>query len=172
VFDTVDQGEKKTSGDILAIMGERNPNVLAATARWIVAVSTGSLPSYAPTPAETERVIAIHPAMRRWVAKCSSSNKARKMFPSHLIAVVTVASERYGDSVVERFVEQVIDGVGLEKGSPALLLRERMLDQTAHKKAAPKILVAMAIKAISAHCNSREKLPFLRWKQDDAWPKL
>lgn len=172
-FDTVDQGTKKTNGDVLAIGGEANALQVAAAARWVLVIEDkGTFASRSPTAIEVESVLSRHPSLRRWASRVMASKPAKRLMHSYVIAVLAIASERYGDAAVDRLFEHIADGCGLQKGSPALLLRERLLEQSQYKRIDPKIMTAMTIKAVIAFMQGKDKIGFLRWLPGEAWPAL
>jgi hypothetical protein len=91
---------------------------------------------------------------------------------AYVVAVMTVAAEKYGDAIVDRFFDEVADGVGLGKGSPSLLLRELLLFESGHARRDARTMTALTIKAMKAFIAGKRQMAFLRWSSTEPWPEL
>lgn len=173
VFQTIDQGKKRTVGNMLAIAGEINHSTLASALRWILIISerVGST-KRSVTPAECFQALTKHQSVRRWVAYHQNSKDLRALFDSNVVAVATLAAEKYGDEVVERFLWQLASGEGLKRTDPAYELRARAIQNKTRTTRTPDYLfVPLIIKAMKAFVNGKQ-IGVLRLRDDEEYPTI
>lgn len=169
-FKTFDGGRRRSAGDALAILGEKNVNAMAAGARcYIFYNSTRSREFSFITPTQISEAVAKHPDIRHW-AQRHQTGKTLKKFSTSLIGFLTVASEIHGREKLEPFVEKLDSGVNLMANDPAFVLRERVLTQgsTKLKKEAMNVFF---IKSINAHIECKP-LTILRYSENEELPRI
>tara|TARA_R110000868_G_scaffold395488_2_gene667237 strand:- start:180 stop:959 length:780 start_codon:yes stop_codon:yes gene_type:complete len=170
-FKTFDGGKKRGTGDMLAIKGELNAIKLAAVARAYAMLQEPKKPGGDFTPTVVMDCLDKHPELRYWTQK-QVGNGVLKRFPSLLSAIAAAASEKYGNDVVEVFFDKLATGIGLQKGDPALLLRERFLNLSDKKmRMQHNMSTGLIVKAINAHIKGK-KLGVLRFNPEEAMPVI
>ena len=172
-FRTIDQGKKRTVGDVLATRGESNHTTLASALRWILLIETkGSFAKQAATPAQCLAMLEAHPSARRWAAYHANNKELRALFDSNVVAVATLAANKYGDEVVERFLAQLASGEGLKRTDPAYELRARAIQNKTRVNRTPDYLfVPLIIKAMKAFVNGKQ-IGVLRLRDDEEYPSI
>lgn len=168
-FQTMDGGRKRGAQDVLSLAGEANAVSLAATARAFLAYHlTGRNASFI-TSSQVLQCVNDNPDLRKWNSKRISCKTISK-FPSALAAYATISARKHGDESIVEFFEQLNSGVGLEKGSPALLLRDRLMANQV-SKLSKQMQNALIIKAMNAHTQCR-LLGVLRWQEAENFPSI
>ena len=173
VFDTLDQGFKRSASDILSISGEKNTHVLAAAARAILAIENEGLFAFAYTIKQIEECVRRYPTLREWVRKLIGS-KAKLLAPSVIPAVLTLGSELHGDEVADEFLSHLATGANMSATHPALVLRERLIEARAArvKQLRQVATAAYAIKAWNAYVTGKP-ISILRFKPNaEVFPKI
>ena len=139
-FDTLDRGLHRQARDVFAIQGVHNATAAASIVRLIcVYESTGNpfnaTPEAAPTIQQIEKRLhedeeAILKATRK-----SCANKWVVKYVSQSIGgfCYYVFSKQYQDQADE-FFRRLSSGTQLEKGSPILLLRDRLMEDKDKKE--------------------------------------
>lgn len=167
-FATMDQGSKRTVGDVLTIRGEENANTLGATAvniwRWEQFPDDRLKSSAVPTQAEIADLIETHSFLREAVKFTArhrvtglSGTRAATLF--FLFAQVDTADA--GD-----FFLSLETGANISERSPILKLRELLINNyTGKRKLDQGELFAVAIKAWNLYRRNREvPATGLRWR--------
>lgn len=170
-FSTIDTGKSRSGGDVLAIKGEVNCTKLSAAATAYLKETLIGKDQYQITKTQISECVDQHPHLRYWVKKYVASGSMKKLFPSNLCGLMTIASEKYGFEKLDCFFNKLATGAGLEAGDPAYVLRERMLNQSGVSKLSTNHVRAFMVKAINA-CLLNKKLSFLRWTSDEDAPKI
>lgn len=170
-FETHGQTRRRSNSDVLAISGEKNYTVLAAAARFYVAYKQGMHSAESRTISAPQVLACIekHPELRYWATRFSGSKNVSKM-SSALVAYLTVASELYGVDKLDKFFDKLHTGTNLAQGDPALLLRERLLNQGV-AKLTRTVAQAFMVKAINAHIHNK-KISILRHKAGEEFPQI
>jgi hypothetical protein len=149
VFDTIDVGKRRTSGDTLSCRGEKNAARLAAALIMIEKYMTGRAEkSIRFSNTEVEGLLAKYPEARESVM--SSISGKGLLLPSVLDACHYLFSKK--DLVMTAvFMEKIFKGIGLEEGDPWYALRERLLmNSMSTAKLSKALLMALCIKAWNA----------------------
>ena len=170
-FKTIGQGKRRGPSDALAIDGEVNTSALAAGARAYIQYSTTGRAAYEITTPQIIQTVRDHPELRYWT-RCYAGAKPMTRFPSLIIGLLTVASEKYGTSKLDTLFEKLASGVGLSEGDPALVLRERFT-RIAGMRHSVNLAQAKGfiIKTINAHILGK-KITMLRISHDEAAPRI
>lgn len=170
VFDTIDTGRNRKASDVFAIAGEPHATRLAAAARTIVLLR-GADVNGKVTPAQCRQVLVDTPELRFWVNRYNSHKTLRKLIPSSIAALATLYARIHGTDLVEQFMDEVNSGIGLERGSPALTLRERFIDRARGQTFNSTLILAYCIKAMNAHVTGK-KIAILRMTADEKFPEI
>jgi hypothetical protein len=129
-FMTIDTGKVRSSSDALGIAGESNTTALASMLRFVLQYEAGTLAGRSISNAQVIEAIGRHPAIRSWVVRSKQLGKITRL-ASPVGAVCYLASLSRPETA-HMFMEELISGAGLQKGSPTLALRERLVQ---HKNA-------------------------------------
>jgi len=149
VFDTIDVGKRRSSGDTLGCRGEKNAHRLAAALIMIDKYMTGRVEkSVQYSNTEVEGLLAKYPEVR--TSLMTTMNGKGLLLPSVLDCCHYLFSKK--DPVMtEVFMEKIFKGVGLEEGDPWYVLRERLLTNSiANAKLSKALMMALCIKAWNA----------------------
>jgi hypothetical protein len=170
-FDTIDQGRKRTGSDVLSIKGEKNSAALASALRWILCIEYGNA-NHKVTASELLQMLEKYPEARRWATFYSGSKEMRALFNSPLIAIATLFSHKYGDAVVERLMQQLANGEGLNKSDIAYQLRHRAIQNKSRiTKIRDSAFAHMTVKAFKAFVMNKP-IAVLRVQSDEAFPEI
>lgn len=138
VFDTLDQGRKRTGGDVLYTNGLKNHNALAAACAQLFRMLqnrplyTGqdAIPAYGVATI-FERHKGLADTMS-YVGPLHREAEAPVIGIGHAVAYVYVLGEIMGKpDLSKQFAEGLLTGAGLEAGHPLLKLRQRIFDARA-----------------------------------------
>jgi hypothetical protein len=170
VFHTIDTGMKRSNAQILGIAGFANSTALASAARAIFVIKNNANPGAQKNAVTTQEILDVikeHPLiekfMSRFVAGKRGEQGLRKLLPSGSVGVFTMFAEKYGESVVSLFIDQLLSGEGLKKHDPVYELRERMIsNRGAVAKLDAIVILALLIKALDNFIQNRS-VNFLRW---------
>jgi hypothetical protein len=173
VFDTIDTGSKRTAANVLAINGEVNSNLLAATLRMVGSYFKGSNFLDQFSNQEIQSLLTEHPAIRESVT-WYTSKKSKIMIGS------VACSARYLCSLKDLdesnlFFDKVFSGEGLETGSAILALRNFLIaDMSSVKKMSPPIRLTMTLKSWNLY-RKGNKVSFIRMispGKNNAFPQI
>lgn len=169
VFDTVDGGSKRTGGDILSILGEKNATTLAGALMYLKKYLSGSMTiSTSMSPVEMEELLNENPDIRDSVKHCVKYRT--KMFSTSLMSALHYVFSYYDQEEADRFAEKLSTGVGLESGDPVYVLRERLMQNLISKSKLPGGVVgALMIRAWNATRDGK-KVKFVQWKNGQKFP--
>lgn len=158
--DTMDGGRRRTVGNVLAIHGESNVNVVGAVARRVWHWDQGNK-RFAnfqnPSTAELLKVLSKYPSIRRSAEIGTRTNKSYRPagasvtgFAHHLLLPIDD-----GDCAV--FFAQLETGAELHQGHPILTLRSRLQrDRDTQKRVPFHTAVAMYVRAWNALREGRD----------------
>lgn len=123
-FATLDTHKKRTAADVLGIEGVKNCSRVAATARAYVRLKYSIMTARNYTNEQYADFVANHPSVIKWG---SIKTKQTNMFKAFVFGVIAAIEDTYDAATAQQFYEKVIEGIGLQKGDPEMLLRNRML---------------------------------------------
>ena len=173
-FRTVDVGMRRTAGQQLAIASMKNATASAAIARWVVVIEEqiqNDRVKQVVTMPEIFDAIERHPLISKYATR-HSAGKLKFLVPTCSMAPMVLAAEKYGEDLVDQFVNDLDTGEGTSKGDPAFEFRERMItNRGSVAKLRTETIVLFAMKAISAFCNGR-KIGVLRIMAKEGFPSL
>ena len=151
-FKTMDLGKKRNLADMLAIDGEKNTTKLARALRFLAMYEAGTFSGGTYTPQQLEDCLRRHPGVRNWMAP----NKQMYKVTGHAAIVLAVCylGSLTRPHAAEVFMRLLLDGAGLEKGSPVLTLRDRLQqDRAATSKLPASYVAQLVIHAYNAFAN-------------------
>ena len=172
-FHTIDIGSKKRGlSDVLAIAGEKNYIVLSAALAVIKAweVNQEQIISYGQFSAQQiEEVLSRHPEVR---THASIRDGVKSMMHPSLACALSYLFSLVDSVKTDMFFDRLQHGVGLEKGSPILLLRDRLFLNKASKSKLPKKeIAALIIKSFNAF-EQGKTMGTLRWGDNEKFPLI
>ncbi len=131
-FLTIDSGVVRGPGDVMSILGERDPQALSTALACIANYRRHGTPFHGsgPTKTELEALLQSQPKIRDSV-RVARANRTRLLSPAVVAFAHFVFSkdDRRDEEQATAFVELLGVGTGLEDGHPVLLLRQRLIDQ-------------------------------------------
>ena len=157
VFDTLDQGKKRTLADTFSVLGEKNCSNLASAIRVIDAYYSGAFSTdkrHGVDNAEADVLLEKYPEARRSVAVSDNKNVKKLTTVSMTATFHCIASRVDGvdPKQVDDFVSKVITGIGLEENSAEYRLREKLLeDKMSVAKLPIRSVLGYWIKAWNLH---------------------
>lgn len=135
--ESMDIGRSRTISDRLKMQGVSNTALRAGIARVVLGYEQGcALTVTAPKGVSTSHVIAYvaNNDLDYGVLVGDTARRARIGTPSTVGAAAEIAYRHDPDGARRFFEDQLIGGLGLTVGEPALLLRNRMLATTTRDK--------------------------------------
>jgi hypothetical protein len=171
-FHSIDTGMRRTAAQIVSLSGYSNSSALASAARWICKLEEGtSINRWAVTSQVILAAIQKHPLLHHFASR-HSEKAIRSLMPSACHAVMTLAAEKYGQEMVDAFLDSFSSGENLKRTDPVYELRERLIANTSRvAKLGVETLVAISIKAVRAFATSKT-VGVLRWSSNEEWPQL
>jgi hypothetical protein len=178
-FATIDQGDKRTAGNVLAIAGIVNATIAAAAIRWVRVVQNSdgkkSLnlgASGATTSAYTLQFYRDHPEMNDSCRMAQNVYTNCKAFVPSILAAMHFLFAQKDKALADEFMNGLGSGDGLAIGDPRLTLRNRMIERgmKLHKERTEWVAV-LHIYAWNAFREGR-KLSKLSFREGDLVPKI
>lgn len=169
VFDTLDIGKPRSSGDALYASGIRvNAPVVAAIANLAIKAETDSL--------KNNRYIEPH-AVREWVENHpevqEAATEARKMSVilgfAPVLGLVYLLAHKVDASAANSFFKSVYTGENIGRGDPAYALREALIRHKSDRAMHKATVLSMMLRAWNAY-QSEEKLTVLKRPKSTAVP--
>jgi hypothetical protein len=148
VFDTFDVGNKRSFADILSDMGEINTALLAGAIRQVWQLENGFVQARTVSPSVNELLDTLerHPEIR---ASVNYGNNFRKLGSPSQLAALHYCFRRADRQNADEFIERLVHGDNLERGSPVLALRDTLIEDRNNPKRRIGVAerVAITIKA-------------------------
>lgn len=173
-FRTIDTGMRRTAGQILGLSGKHNAAIQASIGRWLVFLESKGTANICRTAVTTQQIfdtLERHPLAAHFASRHSEKG-IRSLLASATGAVMVLAAEKYGQDVVDSFLDQFSLGESLKKGDPVYELRERMIQNASRvAKLTTASIVAITIKAMRAYA-AQKTIGLLRWSPNEEWPEI
>ncbi len=173
-FRTMDLGSKRTTGQILQILNNKDGNVLAATLRlaYIYLYIDARMMQFGTDSIYNEVLLNLlvrYPQIKDSVNK---SRPARNLCSRTIVSfchfVFSLRSQREADL----FISQVVTGENLQSGAPALTLRNFLIQvKGENSKPSSKSIVAVFIKAWNYFRNGKT-VKSLKWRESEEFPEV
>jgi hypothetical protein len=180
LFSTFDQHGKRTGGDVLAIMGVKDHNVVASASRLTAAFQmfsklknpVAATVALAQSGFDVSRWIIDNPLMEHSArAGIRGYSNARFLVPSVLAAFHFMAS-KISAQQADEFLEMLVMGNNIDKGHPCLALRNSMILRAAMRsKDRPEYVLTKHIHAWNAYRRGRQLIT-VRVNPDDVIPAM
>lgn len=173
---TMDIGRRRVPADFLRMLGKSNTSSLGGVIRLVFCydnvpwVHTETWGRYRITPRVQEDFLNDNPRLEEAI---EHTFPLKRLFKSSAIgAFWFLATRERPDVDVHGFLEQLRTGELLEKGDPALTLRELMLNtRAALRRFEASQELALLIKAFNKYING-EQSRMLAFRVDEAYPRF
>jgi hypothetical protein len=163
VFDTFDVGNKRSFADILSDMGEINTALLAGAIRQLWQLKSGLVQARTISPSVNELLDTLerHPEIR---TSANYGNNFRKLGAPSQLAALHYCFKRADQRNADEFIERLVHGDQLDRGSPILVLRDILIEDKNNPKRRMGVAerVAITIKAWNAFL-ARADVKWLRF---------
>jgi len=174
VFSCLDVGAKRTGGDVLGMAGIANSTTVASAITVVTQLRSGGM-VYDCSALSNDAMLQFVSDEPSIVDACSFANSNRsKMMGRGLVGgmVHEFKTTRNGH-LAEEFFLRIFDGIGLDKGSPIRVLREKIIASSLDGKAKLRktTLAAFIIKAWNAYVANRS-ISVLKWLKDEPYPRI
>lgn len=169
-FQTIDLTRRRSGGDVLSIAGEQYSTSLAATLQIIHAYRTRQfMKSYRLPATQMQEELGLFPGCRQSVIK---ANQGSCLVQRSVAAGFHYLAGLADPDIADKFLDDLMSGIGLLPGDPVLLLRNRLIEnQRSRARLVKSYIAALTIKALNARLTGGS-LKVLRWKSDEGFPEI
>lgn len=139
IFNVLDTGTMRTAGDVLSIDGFSRPANIAAVSRFILNYNNGVFSSGSQrgilrsTNKDIQKFVNDNPEIIEISNELHKDYKQFKLLSISLLTGMYFILSKRSILDVEVFFEKLINGIDLEKGSPIIILRERLIRDQANR---------------------------------------
>jgi hypothetical protein len=176
-FPSFDQGKPRAGNDLAALMGFKSWNAVAATARLAIEYADGTIGRTGKGKFPNERLKVYLERNRSGLEEAVQYVQSFKkdlagLVPvSHVSFLFYIVREKH-PAKAEEFIEKLSSGDSLQRGSPILLLRERMRALVGRKHELDKAhKLVLLIKAWKAFIQGRS-VGTLKWAAAEPFPRI
>lgn len=170
-FDTIDQGDKRTTADVFSRHGYKHYTMLSAATRWVWRYEGQMHRHGAMRSDEANDIIERHPALHTATQKASEKGRNGLINPG-LLAFLDYWTGQKDQDRADKFWLSVAEGDGLEKGTAAYLLHKRLVSNLASvAKLDPTTIAALCIKAWNAFV-TKKPCGTLKWGEQEEFPTI
>lgn len=172
-FDTIDQGRKRTVGDVFARQGYKHYVTLAAAVRNLWRYENGFSQTHESIRAdEANEVIEKHPALHAAVEEARHLLGHQRLLHPGILAWLVYSTSQVDEAQSKKFWSQVATGEGLTKSMAAYWLRERLIDNTSSKaRLHADTIAALCIKAWNSY-RAGKVCKTLKWDNREEFPTI
>lgn len=170
-FATINSGIVRRDADVFYVKGYKNARNHAATVVWLWRYPDRMLDQATPSREESAAIDEAYPELPHWI---EAAMRAKSVISPSILAFVACYGARiFGNETSEAFVQDLIEGIGLNRNSSVRILREKLLgikttrDGTYGRSA----LMAFTIKAYNAYANN-QPMQLLKWIKDEPMPQF
>jgi hypothetical protein len=171
-FRTMDQGSKRTTGQILQILNHKDGNTLAATLRlaYIYLYIDETMVKFGTDSIYNEVLLNLLVRYPRIKESVKKSRPARNLCSRTIVAFCHFVFSLRNQRDADLFIRQVATGEDLHAGDPALTLRNLLIKSKGETPPLSKrTLIALFFKAWNYFRNSKT-IKNLRWSEKEAFP--
>lgn len=163
VFSTIDIGVRRSAGETLAALGEKNPRELAATLAIVERYNTGRIAAQQKySNREVVDMLDKYPGVRNSVELC---DKTKKLLPRSVLAGCHFIFSLQDKDAADLMVSKLLSGSGLNEKEPVFMLRERLVQNSMSKtKLSYPYIMALVIKTWNAQRRGTP-LRLLIWRE-------
>jgi hypothetical protein len=173
-FTYLDSGLTRQGSDVLHSAGVRNATLIAAAARLVVGLETGTLHNATQLSIAASRGVILDEVMKRedmWDRAALAGRAVRRIAanPSAWAAFYVYASDRVDEETISEFLTSVIDGANLPKGDPRIALRSWFANA---KRRDNRLHLAAITRAWNAWANDTSLTVIKTWITGQPFPAL
>lgn len=164
-FLTIDQGKRRSHGDTLSALGEKNGKDISSALKVIERYFTGNLITGKRGFTNSDMVVLLerYPDIRLCL---SGVSHPKGLFPRSIAIACNYLFRQRDEELATRFFESLVSGTNLDEGSPVHVLRERLMRNAMNKaKLKPEYIMALMIKSWNAYRGNRE-IKALRFREN------
>jgi len=170
VFSTIDAGKGRSAGDTLSLMGITHGNAIAAALKFVERIATGRVTAGGKNAFTNSQVKALFVKYPGIVESVTMIPRKKCIFPVSVLAGLHYLFSIRDREAADKFVFDILHGIGLEEGDPVYVLRERLLQNSYTKqKLRPEFIAAYAIKAWNARRGGK-KIAVLKYLENETFP--
>lgn len=173
-FDTIDQGMKRSNGQMFARDGVKHYNAAAAACTFLYRYENGVIRhkgSVIVTPTMARTVYDSHRGLSDAIQYVAECNVHKLMSYGNAGALCWLMRQK-DEKAADNFFLAVGLGENLTRGMPAYNLRSRLqANRAEQRKVSPIVVAAFTIKAWNALRNKRP-LGVLKWTDDEEFPEV
>lgn len=174
-FDTIDQGRKRTIGDVFARQGYKHYVTLGSAVRWLWLHETNSLPYRVKgtlRPDQANEILERHPAIHAAVEMARGLCGKQKLIHPGLLAFLYYVTSESDEKKAVAFWNGVVNAEGLTKQSPAKVLHSRLVSNLGSvAKLNVETIAALCIKSWNAF-KTGKPVGTLRWSENEDFPTI
>lgn len=173
-FNTMDQGSKRTTVQILRILKCKDSNTLAAALRlaYIYLYVDSKMGQFGTDTVYNDVLLNLlvrYPNIKNSVSK---ANPARHLCNSTIVAFCHFVFSLKAPQSADLFISQFTTGEDLHSGHPALVLRNFLIESKGEiPKLNSRTIIALFFKAWN-HFRKGEKIKALKWRGTDVFPEV
>jgi len=174
VFDVIDQGKKRSAGDILGLCGVEAPNLVAAAVRWVRWYDEGGKRSFdmRDTRQIKKAALGSMKGIGEWIVKARQVNVNFK-HPPGIIAGILFVIARENKQIADDFVQAWLNGGRMGRNKTFDVLHQRIATERHRGAMNNEVRAAMIIQAFNhwnAHSVASERS--LKWKKEWTFPTV
>ncbi|MBI5445870.1 MAG: hypothetical protein HY900_32220 [Deltaproteobacteria bacterium] len=171
--DVIDTGRRRSPGDVLSMEGVRDSATVGAALRLLFHYDTGSVDKYSDPRSKPSNVdlVQLYAEARSIDESAAVGQKAFRLLSPAVGTFAHFVFARLDRKAADEFFGGLIEGADLDKDSPLLLLRNRLLANRASRSRLQAIdLAALVFKAWNAWRRGGP-LRYLRWRRKGESPE-
>lgn len=176
--DVMDQGKRRSPGDVLGINGYQRGPALAGAARLMMAIEAGEEGSRALRAAfldgHTIRAwVDEHPDFEESLTPGTAASKTFKSMPTSVATAVHYQLRTLDAEAADAFFGQIVNGTDLEVDDPVYALREALIKDSQKERGrfTAWAVHSMIIKAWNAHRSGQNIKRMTPTPKDRLFPK-
>jgi hypothetical protein len=172
VFDTIDQGKRRTFGHVLARHGEKYYNHLSSSIKWLYWITSETpLGKHRMRNLQGLELLDANPELRASV-EFISKTEIYSLCSIGLVAAIHHQAKIGHPRLADAFWEAVGTGENINKSHPAHLLRHMLIaNKGSQRKLQRLALAATCIIAWNAFVD-KKPLKAIKWAPDQGFPKV
>lgn len=171
-FYTIDIGRSRRPSDFMTVDGIPSASKVAAAARYVIAYRKNMLKNSHMIP--SHEIVAFAKANTRMVESVSVTKSTAKVVSPSVAAAWHFLFSEASEDDAESFIEDLRDGIELERGDPVLALRERLIKNRSGKaKLASKEIFVLGFRAWNdRRGGKRRKMTKVMKHADEQLPRV
>lgn len=173
-FKTMGQGSKRTAGDILGILGEKNGRNLAAALRWVWRYNNGQMLNPHPLITDDELAETIYDH-REIILSIPYGTKPPRLVAPGLVTALHYLCSKRDKALANHFFWSLATGENLDTGNPILVLRNFFIKRVEKRQVirderkAPMVILAWNVLRKDRNAVINEKRPnAILWRGSQA----